>query len=66
MPGAEGSLPCDPQEEGISGRVWVEANPQEPIGSEQGAGVHLQHQLSTDSGFCLFGVIFNSEIVVAS
>lgn len=41
-------------------------NPQALIGLEQGAGVHLQHQLSAASGLCVFKVIFDSEIVVDS
>lgn len=66
MPGPEGSLPCEPQEEGVRGSVWVEANLQELIQLEQGAGVQLQHQLSAASGLCLFKVIFASEIIVDS
>lgn len=58
MPGAEGSLPCDPREEGVSGSVGVEANSQELIRSEWGAGVHLQNQLSAATGLRLFKVIF--------
>lgn len=65
MPDAEGSLPCHPQEEGVSGSVGG-GNPQALIGLEQGAGVHLQHQLSAASGLCVFKVIFDSEIVVDS
>lgn len=56
----------DPQEEGVSGSVGVEANPQDLIRLEQGAAVHLQHQLSAASGLCVFKVIFDSEIVVDS